>query len=135
MDRSCATNWPGTCSCCRIPVTDMFAAASCCTLSERILLISREKLFRLTDWYIRNTWNFTLVRATSLSLSRASTFRRRRERKRSRKEEEREYSIARRKFVQGIDSMFPKRSELGLRDRTAEERGGKRGSCTFFASF
>lgn len=92
---------------------------------------------RETFLYLVYPKHLELYTCTSnLSLSRVSTFRtRKRERKRSRKEEEQEYCIARRKFVQGIDSMFPKRSELGLRDRTAEERGGKRGSCTFFASF
>ena len=84
--------------------------------------------------YIRNTCNFTLVRP----LSRASTFRtRRRERrkgKRRRREEGREYCIARArpKFVHRFD--VSKRSELGLRDRTAEEKAGKRGSSTFFAT-
>lgn len=72
MDRWCATNWPGTCSCCRIPVTDMFAAASC-TLSERILLIS--KLSRLTSSISETLATLHLYEQP---LSRASTFRTRR---------------------------------------------------------
>lgn len=105
-------------------------------LFERILVISREKLFRLTSI----TLGTLHLRATSLSLSRASTFQtRRRERRRKEGGKKSDVLCCFRALPQNsgksIDSMLSKRSELGLRDRTAEERAGKGGSSPFLRVF
>lgn len=107
------------------------AAASSASFRISDLVISREKLSRLMEQFIYiyiypNTSNFTLY--TRATFSRASTFL---------EEERRKAKEELVLFVQGQNSWHRfdrfQRSELGLRDRTAEERTG--GSSSLFATF
>lgn len=105
-------------------------------LFERILVISREKLFRLTSI----TLGTLHLRATSLSLSLVLPLSKRGEEKGEGKREERRATCCVVRALpqnsgKSIDSMLSKRSELGLRDRTAEERAGKGGSSPFLRVF
>lgn len=104
-------------------------------LFERILVISREKLFRLTSI----TLGTLHLRATSLSLSRATTFQTRRRERRRKEGGKKSDVLCCSCFAPKFGQKHRFDAFQTIRTRVTRPhcggKGRKRGKFTFFASF